>query len=120
MKERILGCGGSWSITEEMEGVHILLVAAFIIQESDVYGEMFKRLFQSSSSFSISGVKWVLNIEYQTDLFCLHYVFLSRINAGLDFFRLGWNSHSSSTEGNNIGLFYSRLQHTRVVIHSYR
>lgn len=41
-----------------------------------------------------------MNIENQTDRFCLHYVFLPRINADLDSFRLGWNSHSLSTQGN--------------------
>ena len=37
-------------------GIHILLVAAFIIQESNAYGEMFTQvMYQSSSTFSISG-----------------------------------------------------------------
>jgi len=42
----------------------------------------------------------VLDIENPTDRFCLHYVYLPRINADLEAFRLGWNSHALSTEGN--------------------
>ena len=35
-----------------------------------------------------------------SDLFCLQYVFLPRINRALEEFRLGWNFHSLRTEGN--------------------
>lgn len=54
----------------------------------------FRHIFQSLEATG------VLNIENETDLFCLHYVYLPRINADLDSFRLAWNSHSISTEGN--------------------
>lgn len=36
----------------------------------------------------------------EVDLFCLHYVFLPRINAALKSFTESWNNHSISTAGN--------------------
>ena len=54
------------------------------------YATVFKQL-------EISGV---LDVENDTDLFCLQYVFIPRINKSLDAFREGWNHHSLSTEGN--------------------
>ena len=32
------------------------------------------------------------------DIFCLHYIFLPRINASLNSIQLAWNNHSLSTE----------------------
>ena len=32
------------------------------------------------------------------DIFCLHYIFLPRINASLNSFQLAWNNHPLSTE----------------------
>ena len=43
----------------------------------------------------------ILQPDNQTDLFCLHYVFIPRINAGLEVFRQAWNHHPLSTEGNH-------------------
>ena len=34
------------------------------------------------------------------DLFCLHYIYIPRVNASLDRFKLAWNNHPLSTEGN--------------------
>ena len=42
----------------------------------------------------------VLDPLNDTDLFCLHYVFLPRINASLHSFQLAWNNHPLSTENN--------------------
>lgn len=42
----------------------------------------------------------ILNSDNETDLFCLHYVFIPRINASLQTFRLAWNHHPLSTAGN--------------------
>ena len=42
----------------------------------------------------------ILNVENDTDLFCLHYVFIAKINARLEAFRQAWNQHPLSTEGN--------------------
>ena len=42
----------------------------------------------------------ILDLSNDTDVFCLHYVFLPRINRALEEFRLGWNHHCVRTEGN--------------------
>lgn len=42
----------------------------------------------------------ILNVENDTDLFCLHYVFIPSINSSLEGFRQAWNCHPLSTEGN--------------------
>ena len=41
-----------------------------------------------------------LNSDNETDVFCLHYVFMPRINASLQTFRLAWNHHPLSSAGN--------------------
>ena len=41
-----------------------------------------------------------LNLLNEIDLFCLHVVFVPRINRDLDSFIECWNNHSLSTEGN--------------------
>ena len=40
----------------------------------------------------------VLDIENEVDLFCLHYVYLPRIQESLQVFKQGWNHHALSTE----------------------
>ena len=42
----------------------------------------------------------VLNPDNEVDIFCLHVVFLPRINKNLAEFQGSWNNHSLSTEGN--------------------
>ena len=42
----------------------------------------------------------VLDITENIDMFCLHYVFLQRINDHMQRFRTGWNNHPVSTERN--------------------
>ena len=42
----------------------------------------------------------VLNIEDEVQLFCLHYVFIPRINNSLREFMTTWNHHPLSTERN--------------------
>lgn len=42
----------------------------------------------------------ILDLSNDTDVFCLHYAFLSRIKRALEGFRLGWNHHCLRTEGN--------------------
>lgn len=42
----------------------------------------------------------MLNPLNETDMYCLHYVFLPRINSVLDSFSSAWNNHKLSTEGN--------------------
>ena len=41
-----------------------------------------------------------LNIDDMLHMFCLHYVFLPRINHALSVFKDAWNCHPLSTEGN--------------------
>lgn len=36
----------------------------------------------------------------EAHIFCIHYLFIPRINADLDLFQQRWNHHSISTEGN--------------------
>ena len=64
----------------------------------DVHSSKFKCIFHSLEDLG------VLDIENSTDRFCLHYVYIPRINADLESFRLGWNSHALSTEGNRTPL----------------
>lgn len=40
----------------------------------------------------------VLDIDNEVDLFCLHYVYLPRIQESLQKFKQGWNHHALSTE----------------------
>lgn len=40
-----------------------------------------------------------LDSDNDTDLFCLHYVYIPIINARLDGFKQAWNHHPLSTEG---------------------
>lgn len=40
------------------------------------------------------------NSDNDADIFCLHYVFLPRINQSLKAFQDGWNNHKLSTENN--------------------
>lgn len=42
----------------------------------------------------------VLDIENDTDMFCLHFIFLPRINRALKSFQEAWNNHALSTECN--------------------
>ncbi|KAL5479147.1 hypothetical protein EMCRGX_G000505 [Ephydatia muelleri] len=42
----------------------------------------------------------LLDCENEVHLYCLHYVFLSRINKSLEVFKEAWNQHPLSTEGN--------------------
>ena len=42
----------------------------------------------------------LLDIENEIHLFCLHYVYLGRINSALNAFTSAWNHHPLSTQGN--------------------
>ncbi len=44
---------------------------------------------------------YLLDVENEVHLFCLHYVFLARMNSSLDGFRNAWSHHPLSTERNN-------------------
>ena len=55
--------------------------------------------------------KGILDHLNEVDLYCLHYVFLPRINGSLKSFMEGWNNHAVSTEHNQTPcqMFLSRL-----------
>ena len=57
---------------------------------SSLYGELFRRLEDEGK----------LNCLNEVDLFCLHVVFLPRINCHLDAFVECWNNHPLSTSHN--------------------
>ena len=44
--------------------------------------------------------QFLLDINDEIHLFCLHYVFLPRINLALNLFKNAWNNHPLSTERN--------------------
>ena len=75
-----------------------------------VYGNIFREM-------EAEGILDPLN---EVDLYCLHFVFIPRINSSLESFREGWNNHSISTENNRTPsqLFISglipHLQHNEV------
>ncbi|XP_015748691.1 PREDICTED: uncharacterized protein LOC107328478 [Acropora digitifera] len=79
------------------------------IQGSSVHNQRIERLHRGTlrcclssfySAFTYMESEGILNVSNDTDVFCLHYIYLSRINRALEEFRLGWNHHSVSTEGN--------------------
>ena len=79
------------------------------IQGSSVHNQRIERLHRDTmrcclssfySVFRYMESEGILDVSNDTDVFCLHYVFLLRINRALEEFRLGWNHHSVSTEGN--------------------
>ena len=41
----------------------------------------------------------VLNVDDEIHIYCLHYIFLTRINSALQQFCDGWNNHPLSSEG---------------------
>ena len=55
----------------------------------------------------------MLNCINEVDLYCLHYVFLPRINRNLAEFKESWNNHALSSEGNKTPyqLFFEGLHH---------
>lgn len=55
-----------------------------------IYYQLFKELEESR----------VLDPLNEIDLYCLHYVYLPRINLSLTEFKDSWNEHAVSTEGN--------------------
>ena len=79
------------------------------IQGSFVHNQQIERLHRGTTQCCLSSFysvftymesEGIVDISNDTDVFCLHYVFLSRINRALEEFRLGWNHHSVSTKGN--------------------
>ena len=63
----------------------------------DVYCAVTYKFVDTFSRLESSGH---LNPLNEADLFCLHYVYIPRVNAMLSIFQHAWNSHPLSTEGN--------------------
>lgn len=63
---------------------------AMYIAVAKVFSELFTELERG-------GILDPLN---EVDLYCLHYIFLPRINRSLEEFHVSWNNHSLSTAGN--------------------
>ncbi len=55
---------------------------------------LFYHLFYHMEQYSI------LNVNSEIDLFCLHYVYIPRINDSLHWFASTWNNHPLRTESN--------------------
>lgn len=60
-----------------------------------------KCLYSFYNRFYFLEDQGVLDVECPVQLFCLHYVYLPRIQASLDNFRDAWNHHLLSSAGNH-------------------
>lgn len=80
-----------------------------VISGSSVHNERVERLWRDVNR-SVSSVfrdvfrslesEGVLDPLNDVDLYCLHYIFLPRINKSLSEFQLSWNNHGLSSESN--------------------
>ena len=80
-----------------------------IITGSSTHNERIERMWRDvtrcvSSSFitlfSTLEIEGVLDPINEVDIFCLHFIFIPRINKSLADFQGSWNCHPLSTEGN--------------------
>ena len=80
-----------------------------VITGSSTHNERVERLWRDmrksvtstfSSTFCTIESEGVLDPLNDTDIFCLHYVYIPRINRCLQEFHNSWNRHSMSSEGN--------------------
>ena len=78
-----------------------------ILLESSVHNCRIERLWRDVRSSILSTYLAVFNTlvgenvldpNNETDLFCLHFIFVPRINEALKLFQQAWNSHSLSSE----------------------
>ena len=94
-----------WQLMEEVGGVG----RASYIAGSSVHNTRIERLWRDVyTAVTTTYVSIFLELEErnlldpgnEADLFCLHYVFIPRINSTLKCFASSWNSHPLSTENN--------------------
>ena len=76
------------------------LVAPLTMNTSSVYGDVFRCVSQLFYDTFHSLEDHLLDPLNETDMFCLHYVFVPIINRCLQEFVESWNHHRLSTEGN--------------------
>ena len=95
---------GVWRYMAEQHGT-----TAAVITGSSTHNERFERLWRDvyrcvaslfyNTFYSLEGEN-KLDPNNEIDLYCLHYVYLPRINLALQSFIESWNNHPVSTEGN--------------------
>ena len=99
--------GENVDVWRHMLSIH--QVPSCVVTGNSVHNERIKRMWRDvtrniSSSFIATfyelEAEQVLNADNEVDMFCLHVVFLPRINKSLAEFQGSWNNHSLSTEGN--------------------
>ena len=93
-----------------------------IVTGSSVHNEKVQRLWRDvnrciasnfADVFRMLGREDKLNPLNEVDLYCLHYIFLPRINKAIHEFQESWNYHTLSPEGNKspYQLFVEGMQH---------
>lgn len=99
--------GENVDVWRHMLSIH--QVPSCVVTGNSVHNERIERMWRDvtrniSSSFIATffelEAEQVLNPDNEVDIFCLHVVFLPRINKNLAEFQGSWNNHSLSTEGN--------------------